>query len=710
MLPDNDPYGQDERPNNDQNRPTNDKKPLNDRYHYQPNGDSASNSSTSSFNNSFAQRQQPNPYIQRNSRPHYQNNGYNRFNYSYNNNNNNNNNHLSASNNYGSNDNFSLRPNPSSNFEKPKGNPIKIERPTSTPIIQGDNIKKKTNININIGKNSNPQIRIEHRMVTHSLSDEIKLSNKAEPKIKIQKVAQEGKSFIISSGDAKSEICPFCGNISLPFQDLLNHIISAHKLMKIFEDTFRSSKNPEQCSKCNIDIDDNQLLKHCLEKHHQIFFEMIRDKCIPQFESRRSEIEAFIEKHEPNINPRYSRNVEISSSNSSEDDEDSFPIDEDYERFAASSIDTSGLATQKAVTQKPVTQTEPKFDPSKIEINKNETKTESSKNIISLFADYETFLRNYNLFQVSQNNTFTCILCKKKFDTVIRLVEHSLQQHRLRISQEIRRALCTMKKNVTYDMDERELMKMTGLNLDLTLKDIPRVNPKETPPYVLNDVPQVLVDMMLEVLSFIQPVVNSRHTPKIFSNTTLIMVRLPAPLPVLFTSEVPGSVTLGFLDTGPLDGERIRNIANETLNCLNSQKIIDAYFQNMDSSCGFTNDDLNDLMEDFDIHLLKTDDHINPDGTRSFSIAIMIPKWSKATINDIDREMKRLFEVAKMTVCKKCHEPFNVNNNTECEGPKANGLTIKVKGRKHDPERVISEYELNEIALGDWNPEIRYSS
>ena len=125
---------------------------------------------------------------------------------------------------------------------------------------------------------------------------------------------------------------------------------------------------------------------------------------------------------------------------------------------------------------------------------------------------------------------------------------------------------------------------------------------------------------------------------------------------------------------------------------------------------GFTDDDLFDLMEEYDIQILKTDDHINPDGTRSFSIAIMIPKWSKATKIEIERELKRLFDVAKMTACKKCHEPFNVNHNTECEGPKANGLTIKVKGKKHEPDRVVSEYELNEISLGEWNPEKRYKS
>lgn len=682
MLPGNDPHGHMERSNSDQ-------------FRYQPGSENNSSSSASGFNLFSRTRNQPPPQLQRGQRPYYQSN--NRFNYSYDNIN---------SSNYNSSDSYSSRPAPSQNIEKPKPSSIKIERP-NTPIGQTD-IKKKSdnnNINISINRTSSHQIKVEpsNKTVVRSSSDEIKV----EPKIKVEKVSQsDSKGFIIASGDAKSELCPFCGNISLPFNELINHIITSHKLLKIFEDTFRSSQNQELCSKCNTKINENQFIKHCLEKHHQALFEMIRDKCMNQYESRRSEIEAFIEKHEPSINPRYSRTIEISSSNSSDDDDPAL-FDEDYESFAASSIDTSGLAVQKKVI--PV---KPKFDPSKIEANKSEVRNEFSKDI-SLLADYEIFLRNSNLFQQTTNNSFICNLCKIKFDSVIRLVNHSYQQHRLRISPEIRRALCLMKKSITYNMDEKDLLKMPGLRLDLSLRKVPSlVNAKDAVcAEILNSVPQPLVDMILETLSFTQPVINLYHTPKKFNNPSVILIRLPAPLPVFLTSESPGLVSLGFIDTEFISAKEILSIVQDTLNCLFNQKIFDIFFKNINADYGFTDDDLNEIVEDLDIQLLKSDDHINPDGTRSFSIAVMIPKWSKATKNDVEREFNRLFDEAKMFSCKKCHQPYNINNDqAECEGPKASGLTIKVKGKKHEPERVISEYELNEVELGYWKPEERFKS
>ncbi|OHT03772.1 hypothetical protein TRFO_01428 [Tritrichomonas foetus] len=600
-------------------------------------------------------------------------------------------------------------------YEKPpKQSSIKIEVPRSTtPNIQFENIKKRGDSDaINIAnicppRTNSSQIKIEHsNIVTRSSSGDVKAPSKStEPKIKIERSQPESKTIILSNSSISGELCPFCGVVSLPFYDLMNHIIIAHKLNGLLEETFRSSKSPGICSKCMEGVSDAQFVMHCIHAHEVSVLEMFRDRCIEQFSTKQNEIESFIETHAPHINPKFKRTFDISSSSESDDDDDDIhkdqnpQSDDEYNEFIASTIHSNGIAAKSTVKQIP----ELLFDPTKFESKKDDTPSNSAKDYVNKLADIEIFMRLNNMYY-EQPNHFVCKLCKKKCDTLVRLVDHFLQQHRLKITSEIRKSLCVMSKEVSMTTDERELMKIPKLYLCLTLYPILKAN--DVVPTIAIDVPQIYADFLLEALSVTQPVVNAFHTPKIFTQPTTIMVRLPTPLPLVFSqSSKPNYVTIGFVDTTIIDAKSIRNIVSDTLNSLAKTEIFDAKFEKIDADCGFTDDQLIDLCDVLNVDLLKTDDIIDPDGkTRSFSILIMIQKWSLAQNDETSRELRTLFDEADMAVCKKCHEPFNIQKGGECVGPKVSGLTIKVKGGVHEADQEISSCTCNKIMLKEWRP------
>lgn len=651
----------------------------NDRFNYRPENDKQSSSTGISIVGQTSGRVQPNPPAKRS----YNTKPYN--NRSYNN-----------SSSRDSNWNRSNSSNGTSLFFD-KTNPIKIEVKRPNTPIQIDSNKAML-------KTASQSIKIEHSQntlsVTRSLSSDLK--SKSDSGIKIEKAStqSDSKGFTLESSKDTSETCPLCGSVSLPFQDLMNHIIVSHKFGKILNETFRYSNNLELCNKCNQRVDEAQLVRHCVDNHLNALFEMFRDRCNSQFPKREKEIELFFKKHAPEINPKFQRSYDISTSSDDEEDDMSKNRDEEFTAFIASTIQTKGLATSTSI--------EPIFDPTKLESKKTD-RTSSAVDYVALLSDYEIFLRSYQLFfETTDSNGhekhFSCKVCRqrKTFDTFIRLVDHVVQQHRLIVTGHMKRALCIMSSSVNDQMDERELMKIPNISLDLILYPVLKDN-ANSPQHLLN-VPQIFIDFLLETLSVSQPVVNHLHTPKIFSEPTKILVRLPTPLPITFLSKSPGIVQLGFFDTSVASASRIQEIVNRTLDNLALTEVLNVQFEYMNKDIGFTDEELMDFADDLQIELLKTDDIIDENGTRSFSILILIPRWSKTPYGAIEQRLNKLFEDATMVICKKCHEIYDGKTNLDCVGPKASGLTIQVKGGKHEPEGIISKLRIDKIELGQWKP------
>ena len=570
------------------------------------------------------------------------------------------------------------------------GPQIKVEIPRSTtPTVSLD--KRRNDLEVkdqSLPHSNSSQIRIE-------INSSVPRSSSGDLKIKVERNQNENKAVILA-GSSQGELCPFCGGISLPFYDLMGHIINVHKLLGILEETMRSSKNPEMCSKCNEVISNSHFVMHCIHAHEYAVLEMFRDRCLDMFPKRRDEIEAFIQTHAPHLNPKYKRTFDISSSSDSSDSEPlEVPQDEEYTAFIASSINSDGLEVNKST--KPA-EKKLKFDPSKFE-SRNDFASTSTKEYIEQLAIYETFLRDNNLITYDQSH-FQCKICNKKFNCVIHLVDHCNRLHRLKVTPEIRRALCIMNSQVTNEMSERELMKIPNLYLGLTLYPILKARPEASPKYAM-DVPAIYIDFLLETLSVTQPIVDPFHTPKRFTQPMPIMVRLPTPLPIIFSpSKQPNHVTLGFFDTPIILASDIQTIVTNTLNNLAFTEIFEAKFTNVDSECGFTDDQLLELSEKLEVDLLKTEDkHEINEKTRSFSIIMLKNQWTPSKTQAVQSALKELLDEAYLHLCKKCHDPFNSKTGGDCVGPKASGLLIKVKGGVHEADREISGCECRSLLL-----------
>lgn len=572
---------------------------------------------------------------------------------------------------------------PSQIARKPKSNPFVYVASDTQPTKPSP--PPKRGINLDALQPKAPQqssgLRIERPSSTEA------------PKIQVQRTSSSGSgSGIVVSTQTPApgdELCPFCGLISFPYTALLNHILVSHRFSEHLLPVMKSHQQAK-CSKCGgACTSDQQLLQHCCADHDVDVLRIIRDCRNEKWDARKKEIEDFIERHAPELNPRYKRkcNVSDSESESVSEDEDDSHVDDDYTAFIASSINAGGLgsSTQAAVIQ-------PVLDAAKIAVGSRSGAVSSSVfQFLQKMHRCEVFMRTHDLV-IADGRTFSCLICRRSFDSSVKLFEHCTITHKVNITDDVREVLWTLDREIDKDEDEEKLLAHPGLRLDLLLRSVPKA-PEVIRPVALMNVPTVLVDLMLEILGDPKRVPSHLHTPKQFVEPEVIMMKLPLPLPVVFEkSEKPRNTMLGFIDTSSVRATDIQKQVSVVLNTLSRCEFFEIELERM-SFTGFTDAELDDLQRACQMVILKTPDVYDPETeTRSFKLIAMSKEASPENDAKLRDKLFAMFEASQLFMCKKCRSVVKANSTEKCAGLKAQGLLIQVKESNHeiDPEQPFS--------------------
>ena len=501
-------------------------------------------------------------------------------------------------------------------------------------------------------------------------------------KIQIEKVAAPSSIVVAkkSPGDSENaELCPFCGLISFPYNELLQHILQSHRFVEALFASVKVRGNGK-CAKCGGSYgSDNQLVLHCCADHDKEVLRVLRDSRSDKWEAKRKEIDEFIEKHAPELNPRYKRRCNVSESESGSDDDDAH-VDDDYTTFIASSINAGGLTSTGQAGVKPV------IAAAKVEFHSSKAGVEVSSihEFLGKLHHCEKFMRQHGLVYTS-DRVFECLICRKSFDSSVRLFDHCLTAHRLKITDDVRQVLWIFNRDVEGDEDEEQLMRHPELRLDLLLRPVMKT-PELTRQVSLLNVPSILVDFVLDLLADQPRDVPLRgHTPKEFGEPMLIMIKLPAPLPVVFQkSEKPRNTKLGFIDTPYVRAADIEKQIGAVLSSLSKEQYFEIEFTGM-AMTGFTEPELERVGKDCDMTILKTPDvYDEQTGTRSFFLIALAKDPSDKNLAKLQQHIAEMFEPAQLYLCRKCKLAVRPNCTEKCSGPRAQGLTIQIKEGSHE--------------------------
>ena len=501
-------------------------------------------------------------------------------------------------------------------------------------------------------------------------------------KIQIEKAAGPASIVVAkkATGDSENgELCPFCGLISFPYNELLQHILQSHRFVEALFASVKARGNGK-CAKCGGSYgSDNQLVLHCCADHDKEVLKVLRDSRSDKWEAKRKEIDEFIERHAPELNPRYKRRCNVSESESGSDDDDAH-VDDDYTAFIASSINAGGLTSTGQAVVKPV------IAAAKVEFNSSKGGVEANSiyEFLGKLHRCEKFMRQHGLV-VTTDRVFECLICRKNFDSSVRLFDHCLTAHKLKITNDVRQVLWLFSRDIEGDEDEEQLMKRHELRLDLLLRPVMKTPELARQVSMLN-VPSVLVDFLLDILADqLRDVPLRGHTPKEFGEPTLIMIKLPAPLPVVFQkSEKPRNTKLGFIDTPHVRAVDIEKQVSAVLSSLSKQRYFEIEFTGM-AMVGFTEPELERVGKDCDMIILKTPDiYDEQTETRSFALIALAKDPSEKNVAKLQQHITEMFEPAQLYLCRKCKLAVRPNCTDKCSGPRAQGLTIQIKEGSHD--------------------------
>ena len=544
--------------------------------------------------------------------------------------------------------------------------------------------------NINIQKND------KGAQMTKSLSMDTRASTNSSG-IKIEKKSDglsEKKTFTIlaKTDNVKNEQCPYCELISLQYAELMEHILKRHKLLN----SFIENKCPGNvCQKCTIKFsDENELISHFLKVHEIDLLIFLRDNIPEQFDCKKENIKNFIEKHAPSLNTSYKRDYEISDSDYSDlsVEEDKNFEDNEYMAFISSSINTDGISTER------------KLDPSNFVTNNNVNNLQSNQSIESFLNElneYEIYLRTKGLVYFDKNDCF-CEICKKRFDTSIRMIKHCYDQHKIRITQELRRTLYYLSLSDLSQANDKALLQMPELRLELTL--YPPVKQPENPRIsLMMNVPIIFSDFFLETLSVNLPESLQHITPKVFHQPLVIMSKIPVPIPILFKQGTQINCTaFGFMNTPIATAEKINEIVGSILDVLSTKPLYCVTFKYLDA-CPKAFQLLDSICEKYGFKGLITPKLIdNETNTYSFKFYLMFTRNTNDDLNAIKNEINNFVKGSEMGVCKRCKELFNTQINGDfCTGPKSTLLKLQLKKTKHDLESIASSFQIEKLTLGN---------
>jgi hypothetical protein len=503
---------------------------------------------------------------------------------------------------------------------------------------------------------------------------------------------KEVKPIRLATSDGRDvETCPFCETYSSHLHSVLKHIARVHKFSDELLTIFKDPRTDFRCSKCAEGFTtESKLLHHCLSNHKIDVLRVFRDANIDQWQSRRTSVIAFIEKHAPTLNPRFKRAYVISSSSSGSDDEAQL-VDEQYLTFLTNSIPASGIAATSSAAQR-----QPIPDPAKAPTAPSPPRApQTLAQYLEKMERYELFLRQAGLM-VCENNRFQCLVCKIKrnFDSSIRLIEHCYSQHRIRMTPELRRALCALAGDIKMDTPAGHLLLRTDARLDLLLK-CPNMKRREFPePSRRLKVHGLLADFLVEFLAV--DAVSPFRAPKQFKQPTAVMLKLPVPLPVVFENfrdeSKRGVTVLGFVDTAEVSHNDVFNQVSLFLTRFHAEAVVIGAFRQVKLT-GCSDEQLKEIECGLDVVILKSPDVLSPDEqTRDFTLFITSSDWSQDAAHRLGRQrldqaLSKLFEELELWRCRKCRSPFR-------------GTQPCREGGKHDAAKgPISTFQIREVGM-----------
>jgi hypothetical protein len=493
-----------------------------------------------------------------------------------------------------------------------------------------------------------------------------------------------------SDGDGV-ETCPFCETYSSHLHSVLKHIARVHKFSDELLTIFKDPRTDFRCSKCAEGFTtDSKLLNHCFSNHTIDVLRVFRDANIDQWQSRRTSVIAFIEKHAPTLNPRFKRAYVVSSSSSGSDDK-AEPVDQEYLTFLTNSIQASGITATSTAAKPP-----PRSDTAKAAPFPSPPRApQTLAQYIEKMERYELFLRQSGLM-VCENGRFQCLVCKLKrnFESSIRLIEHCYSQHRIRMTAELRRALCVLARDIKMDTPARDLLLRTDARLDLLLK-CPNMKCRDFPePSRRLKVHALLADFLVEFLA-VDPVSPFR-APKQFKQPTTVMLKLPVPLPVVFENfrdeSERGVTVLGFVNTAEVSHNEVFDQVSLFLTRFHVEAVVIGVFKQVKST-GCIDEPLKEIESGLDVVILKSPDVFSPDEqTRDFTLFIMSADWTQDAAyrlarQKLDQALNKLFEELELWRCRKCRSPYR-------------GTQPCPEGGKHEAAKgPISTLQIREVGM-----------
>jgi hypothetical protein len=512
----------------------------------------------------------------------------------------------------------------------------------------------------------------------------------SESLIKVEHKEVKPIRLATSDGD-DVETCPFCETYASHLHSVLKHIAQVHKFSDELLTIFKDLRTDFRCSKCAEGFTtESKLLNHCFSAHKIDVLRVFRDSNIDQWQSRRTSVIAFIEKHAPTLNPRFKRAYVVSSSSSESDDEVEL-VDQEYVTFVTNSIQTSGIAATSSAV-KP----QPRQDPAKTVAGVSSPRApQTLAQYLEKIERYELFLRQSGLM-ICENGRFQCLVCKIKriFDSSIRLIEHCYSQHRIRMTPELRRALCVLARDIKMDTPARDLLLRPDARLDLLLK-CPNMKGREFPePSRRLKVHALLADFLVEFLA-VEPVCPFR-APKQFKQPTTVMLKLPVPLPVVFENfrdEAERGVTvLGFVNTAEVSHNEVFDQVSLFLTRFHAETVVIVMFKQVKLT-GCTDEQLKEIESAVDAVILKSPDVLSQDEqTRDFALFIMSADWTQDATHrlgrqKLDQALTKLFEELELWRCRKCRTPYR-------------GTQPCPEGGKHEPAKgLISTFQIREVGM-----------
>jgi hypothetical protein len=221
-----------------------------------------------------------------------------------------------------------------------------------------------------------------------------------------------------------------------------------------------------------------------------------------------------------------------------------------------------------------------------------------------------------------------------------------------------------MHNGIDEQTSDSELRQIPELGIQFIGR--PRVLTSPDSPVRLMNVPALITEFFIEAFAMDQPAEFCHLNGKVLLHPIVMRVALPEPIPMSFSSHIPGKIQIGFFDTDLENAADIERRVSSVLSAIAQRKMLVASFANVDR-VHFPVEKADELAENLGVCILRKMGDVDEDGeVHSFLLKIMQSHWDDDIANRVIARLEALKEGSRIAKCANCDYWFCPAEGGEC--------------------------------------------